>query len=110
MLVLKVPGIGAVLALFIVSGVAATAPLALPLPSDAPQRINAEDDVFLRVLADRSGSTEFAQSVSAAAQALPEIGERAQDVAAARAVHDQARSRLFPTLGVDLLASRTIAR
>ncbi|WP_188946498.1 TolC family protein, partial [Polymorphobacter multimanifer] len=104
------PGMGAVLAAVVMSGGAMAAPLALPIPSEAPQRITAGDDVFLRGLADRSGTTAFTAQLAAAAQALPEIGERAQDVAAAQAVRDQARSRLFPTLGVDLVASRTIAR
>nr|WP_279379666.1 TolC family protein [Polymorphobacter fuscus] len=38
------------------------------------------------------------------------MGERGADVAAAAALRDQARSRLFPTLGVDAVGARTIAR
>lgn len=104
------PGNWAVLVAIVLPAAAVAAPVALPPPSEAPQRINAAEDGFLRALVDRSGTTAFTVQVATAAQALPEIGERTQDVAAAQAVRDQARSGLFPTLGVDLVASRTITR
>lgn len=85
-------------------------PIAIPGPSERPQAIDAGSDVFLRALGDRSGAPQFVPQVSAAAEALPVLGERAQDIAAARAARDQARSRLFPGLGVDVIAARTITR
>jgi adhesin transport system outer membrane protein len=86
------------------------APIAIPMPVDRPQAISADTDSFLKALADRSGSAEFASRVPAAAANLPVLGERSEDVAATRAARDQARSRLFPGLGLDLIAARTITR
>lgn len=86
------------------------APIAIPMPVDRPQSISADTDTFLQALADRNGNAEFASRVPAAAAALPVLGERGEDVAATRAVRNQARARLFPTLGVDLIGARTITR
>lgn len=86
------------------------APIAIPTPVDRPQAIAADTDAFLQSLADRSGSAEFASRVPAAAAALPVLGERGEDVTAARAVRDQTRSRLFPGIGLDLIGARTITR
>lgn len=69
-----------------------------------------ETDAFLAALGDRGGSSAFSAAIQAAAASLPILGERAEDVAAAGALRDQARSRLFPGLGVDITAARTIAR
>ena len=85
-------------------------PPSIPPPSGAPQGIRAETDPFLTALAARPGSPTFTDSIAAAAAALPVLGERGADVAVAEAQRDQSRSRLFPTLGVDAVAARTIAR
>ncbi|GGE17214.1 hypothetical protein GCM10011529_24640 [Polymorphobacter glacialis] len=93
--------------------VAAPTPvITIPLPSERPQAISAATDPFLRALADRSGAADFTARTSTAAEALPILGERAQDVLAAGAARDQARSRLFPGIGVDVdvIAARTITR
>ena len=82
----------------------------LPPPSGAPQAIRAETDSFLAALAARPATANFGDSIAAAAAVLPVLGERGADVAAAQAQRDQARSRLFPTLGLDAVAARTIAR
>ena len=82
----------------------------LPPPSGTPQTIRAETDPLLAALADRPATPDFADSIAAAAAGLPVLGERGADVAAAQAQRDQARSRLFPILGVDAVAARTIAR
>lgn len=84
--------------------------LLLPPPSAAPQRIGRSDDPFLGALAQRTATAEFDARIEAAAEALPVLGERRQDVAAARAARDQARSGLFPRLGADVVAARTITR
>ena len=78
---------------------ACAVPLAIPQPSERPQAIAAETDSFLLGLAQRDGSSDFDARLPAAADALPVLGERTQDVLAARATRDQARSRLFPGLG-----------
>ncbi|MFZ4690644.1 MAG: TolC family protein [Polymorphobacter sp.] len=97
--------------LLLVSAVAGKAtPVAIPLPSDRPQAITAESDAFLRALGDRAGSVDFTARLTAAAIVLPVLGERSQDVLAARAARDQARSRLFPGLGLDFIGARTITR
>ncbi|PZN95911.1 MAG: hypothetical protein DCF31_05080 [Alphaproteobacteria bacterium] len=86
------------------------APVTIPAPSARPQDIAPGSDTFLRALADRTAAPLFSARVTAAADSLPVLGERLADVAAARAQRDQARSRLFPGIGLDLVASRTIAR
>ena len=89
---------------------APTPAITIPLPSERPQAISAATDPFLYALADRSGAADFTARTSAAAETLPILGERAQDVIAAGAARDQARSRLFPGIGVDVIAARTITR
>jgi adhesin transport system outer membrane protein len=86
------------------------APVTLPPLSDRPQAITAEADEFLAALMDRSGTAAFDTAIEAAAASSAILGERAQDVLAAGAARDQARSRLFPGLGVDLIGARTITR
>ena len=86
------------------------ATLAIPLPSDRPQAIAAKTDSFLLALEQHDGSSDFEARLTAAAAALPVLGERAQDVLAARAARDQAQSRLFPGLGLDFIGARTITR
>lgn len=92
------------------SGPGTAAPLSLPAPSAAPQRIARDSDAFLAGLQERTATTEFDTRIQTAADALPILGERNQDVAAAQASRDQARSGLFPRLGADAVAARTIAR
>ena len=86
------------------------AELAIPAPSERPQLIAAETDSFLKALAARAGIADFDARMNAAAANLPVLGERAQDVVATQAARDQARSRLFPGLGVDFIGARTITR
>ncbi len=94
----------------LISGPAAGSPLTLPPPSPAPQTIMRVTDPFLSALQERSATAIFDARIEAAADALPVLGERGQDVVAARAARDQARSGLFPRLGADVVAARTIAR
>ncbi|MBC7521729.1 MAG: TolC family protein [Sandarakinorhabdus sp.] len=89
---------------------AIAAPIALPAPSDRPPAIAADTDNFLVLLAARDAGADFSAAVAAAARALPALGERGGDVAVAQAGRDQARSRLFPGLGLDFIGARTIAR
>lgn len=86
------------------------APIALPLPSDRPQAIAATDDSFLRALAERGSGGDFGGKLAEAARVLPVLGERSEAVTAASAARDQARSRLFPGLGLDFVGARTITR
>jgi adhesin transport system outer membrane protein len=86
------------------------APVEIPTPVDRPQAITALTDPFLQALAYRSGITEFSSRILAAAAALPILGERSEDVAATKAARDQTRSGLFPSLGIDVVGVRTIAR
>jgi outer membrane protein, adhesin transport system len=92
------------------ASVVMAAELAIPMPSERPQMIAADNDSFLMALAKRAAATDFDVRLNAAATALPVLGERAQDVVAAQAGRDQARSRLFPGLGVDFIGARTITR
>lgn len=92
------------------ASLACAVPLAIPQPSDRPQAIAPETDSFLMALAKRDGSSDFDARLPAAADALPVLGERSQDVLAAQASRDQARSRLFPGLGLDFIGARTITR
>lgn len=86
------------------------AQVSLPPPSGTPQRITRAGDVFLTALGERRATEEFIIRVQAAAEALPVLGERGQDVAAAQAARDQARSGLFPRLGIDAVSAGTVAR
>ena len=88
----------------------AAVPISLPGPSDRPQAIALASDTFLRALADRGGAPQFIAQVTAAAEALPVLGERAQEVVSAIGARDQTRSQLFPGLGFDVVAARTITR
>jgi adhesin transport system outer membrane protein len=98
------------LALALGFGAPAHGQIAIPSPSDRPQAIAAASDGFLASLGTQAATADFIARISAAAARLPVLGERAADVAAARAQRDQTRSRLFPGLGLDLVASRTIDR
>jgi adhesin transport system outer membrane protein len=89
---------------------ALSSPVSIPLPSDRPQAIAAESDAFIQNLAQRDASSVFVSQLGAAAAVLPALGERAEDVRAAQAARDQARSRLFPGLGLDFVGARTITR
>ncbi len=98
------------LLLFVAPAAASAAVLSIPPPSERPQAIAAETDPFLRVLSDRSDTATFDTQMALAAADLPVLGERAEDVVAARAIRDRARSRLYPGLGLDFIGARTIAR
>lgn len=102
--------LGAACCLLATPAHAQMAPLSLPTPSPMPQKIARDTDVFLAGLQQRVPTPEFDARIEAAAAALPILGERGQDIAAARAQRDQTRSGLFPRLGVDGVAARTILR
>lgn len=89
---------------------AAAPAVSLPAPSSAPQSITRAGDPFLAALAARDGTAAFDAGIVQGAAELPLLGERAEGITAAGAVSRQARSRLFPSLGVDLIAARTIDR
>lgn len=82
----------------------------LPAPSATPQTIARGDDRFLAALATRGQTAEFDARMRAAIEALPALGEGTQSIEALREARNQARSRLFPALGLDLVGSRTIIR
>jgi adhesin transport system outer membrane protein len=92
------------------AGPATAVPFVLPAPAERPQDITAATDPFLAALADRGGSDLFRERLVGAAAALPALGESGEDVVAAAAQRDQARSRLFPGLGLDVVGARTITR
>ena len=98
------------LLLLAAAGPVLAAPLVLPLPAERPQDITAASDNFLRALADRSGSDAFRERLAGAAEQLPVLGERGEDIKAAAAQRAQTRSRLFPGLGIDVIGARTITR
>lgn len=98
------------MALLCRSVVATAAAVSIPPPSERPQSISADTDTFLKSLEKRDPSPAFVSQIAAAAAALPALGERAEDVNAAQAARDQARSRLFPGLGLDFVGARTITR
>lgn len=66
-------------------------------------------DALLERLAARPAA-DLPARLRAAADALPLVGEATADVAIAQAQARAARSRLFPTLGVDITSADTIAR
>ena len=82
----------------------------IPPPSGEPQAVRAETDPFLSALMSRSADDAFVDTLATATVRLPVLGERGADVAVAQAQLNQARSRLFPIVGVDAVAARTIAR
>jgi adhesin transport system outer membrane protein len=88
---------------------AAAQPLALPAPLENPRAIAAEEDGFLAALAQRPAAG-FAAQLARAADGLPAVGESREGLAAARAQRQQARSRLFPVAGLDVVAADTLAR
>jgi adhesin transport system outer membrane protein len=90
--------------------VPAHAGLSLPPPSSAPQKISAETDPFLKALAERAGTETFNASVMSGVAQLPALGEQAEAVNAAKQVKDQAQSRLYPELGLNLIVARTLVR
>lgn len=95
---------------FLPAAIAAAVPVAIPPPSDRPQSISANTDDFLLGLSEHGANAEFDAQLAAAAAGLPVLGERGEDVTATGAARDQVRSRLFPGLGVDVVAARSIAR
>jgi outer membrane protein, adhesin transport system len=98
------------LALLCRSVIVMAAAISIPLPSERPQGITAATDTFLQLLDQRDASSSFVSRLGAAAAALPTLGERAEDAKAEQAARDQARSRLFPVLGLDFVGARTITR
>lgn len=92
---------------------AKTAPAtpANPARAAAPQTLllTAADQAWLNALAARP-VVDLPMRLRAAADALPSVGEGREGMAIADAQTRQARSRLFPTLGVDVNTADTIAR
>ena len=92
---------------------AKTAPAkpANPARAAAPQTppLPAADQAWLNGLAARP-VVDLPMRLRAAADALPSVGEGREGMAIADAQTRQARSRLFPTLGVDVNTADTIAR
>lgn len=69
----------------------------------------AHDQALVAALAARPAS-DFARRLAAAANALPAVGESREGLAIAQAQTAQARSRLLPTLGLDVNSADTLAR
>lgn len=92
------------IAVCFLSAVAAAVPAATVPAAAAPL-----DAGLAAALAPRP-ATDFVQRLAAAANALPAIGEGRETVAVAEAQTAQARSRLFPTLGLDVNSADTLAR
>jgi outer membrane protein, adhesin transport system len=89
---------------------------ATPAPSKAaavgrasPPPLAASDQAWLDRLAVRP-IVDMPARLRTAADALPAVGEGREGIAIADAQTRQARSRLFPTLGVDVNSADTIAR
>jgi adhesin transport system outer membrane protein len=82
---------------------------ALAVLAAAPLAAAPADDALLARLAARPAA-DLPARLRIAADALPLVGEATADVAIADAQARQARSRLFPTLGLDLTSADTIAR
>ena len=87
------------------SGNSATAPVRLA----APAPLAAADQAWLDRLAARP-IVDLPGRLRAAADALPAVGEGREGITIAGAQTQQARSRLFPTLGVDMNTADTVAR
>lgn len=68
-----------------------------------------DDDAFLKQLSCPR-ETELPRKLSRAADALPAVNEGREGLAIADAQARQARSRLFPIVGVDLNSADTLAR
>jgi adhesin transport system outer membrane protein len=78
-------------------------------PTRAAAPLAAADQAWLNALAARP-VVDLPMRLRAAADALPAVGEGREGVNIADAQTQQARSRLFPTLGVDVNTADTIAR
>jgi adhesin transport system outer membrane protein len=83
-----------------------------PDPVRTPARANSlatADQAWLQALAARP-VVDMPMRLRTAADALPAVGEGREGVTIADAQTQQARSRLFPTLGVDVNSADTVAR
>jgi adhesin transport system outer membrane protein len=80
-----------------------------PVAASAPAQATPGDNGLLEALAGRP-AVDFAQRLAAAANALPAVGESRETLVVAEAQTAQARSRLFPTLGLDVNSADTLAR
>lgn len=92
-------------ALPLMSAIAVAATAAATAPAGSAQ----DGEALIAKLANRP-AIDFAARLAAAANASPAVGEGRESVAVAAAQTEQARSRLFPTLGVDVNSADTIAR
>ncbi|MEI6487199.1 MAG: TolC family protein, partial [Sphingomonadales bacterium] len=80
-----------------------------PPAAVVPPRLAASDQAWIAALTARPVS-DFAARLRAAADALPAVGEGREGVSVAAAQTAQARSRLFPVLGIDINAADSLAR
>lgn len=87
----------------------AAAPRAKTPAASSSSSLAAADQAWLQALAARP-VVDLPQRLRSAADALPAVGEGREGVSIADAQTQQARSRLFPTLGVDVNSADTIAR
>lgn len=115
--------VGVTAAMLIVMGaqaVAASPPKSTPAPPRptpavaaptraAPAPLAAADQAWLDRLTARP-VVDLPVRLRSAADALPAVGEGREGITIAAAQTQQARSRLFPTLGVDVNTADTIAR
>lgn len=100
--------------LIVAAQAAASAPAPAPASSPAPAkvaeaRLPAADQAWLEALKARP-VVDFPARLRAAADALPSVNEGREGVTIADAQTRQARSRLFPVLGVDVNSADTLAR
>lgn len=80
-----------------------------PAAAAAPSPLAAADQAWLDRLSARP-VVDMPGRLRAAADALPSVGEGREGITIANAQTQQARSRLFPTLGVDVNSADTVAR
>ncbi len=86
------------------------AQLLLPPPGQNPQSINFSQDPLLAFLNPTKDAESFRAAIAAAVNRHPSFGEAEAGTSEALANRREARSALFPTLGVSLVGSRSLAR
>ncbi|GGE16179.1 hypothetical protein GCM10011529_23240 [Polymorphobacter glacialis] len=84
--------------------------LVLPLPEGKPDAIDFGADPLLGFLAQGSDAAGFRAAIKAAVAQYPAWGEAEAVTEQAQAARREARSALFPALGVSLIAARSLAR
>ncbi len=84
--------------------------LLLPPPAQNPQAIDFTQDPLLAFLDPAEDTANFRTAIAAAVHNHPGFGEAEAGTSEARANRREARSALFPTFGVSLIGSRSLAR